>query len=206
MKSMRKISAIVFLLFLSCHSLKAIDFKGGINWDMGAPIGKYTQFTDQFSLRGASFWLDLNIIPRLSVGVDLGFHQYYQNKERNTYYPEPGQAFTAHTYNTLNDFPLMATVKLFIVARGPVRPYIGIGAGATYLKKEIVFADMAMTEKSWSFGMAPSVGIQFTFGKLVPVGLHVFARYGVSFDEFRYSQTKLSTYQYWNVGVGLLFN
>lgn len=197
---------VILCITGSLGNLKAIDFRGGINWDMGSPIGKYTQFTDQFSLRGGSIWVDLNIIPRLAVGVDLGIHQFYQNNPRATYYPQFGQAFTAHTYNCLTDIPIMAHLKFFIVARGLVRPYIGMGFGANRLKKEILFSDMVMTEKSWSYTMAPTFGLQINFGKYIPVGLNIFARYGVSFDKFTYNQKEINTYQYWNVGIGLLFN
>lgn len=173
---------------------------------MTSPVGQYKTFTDQFSLRGGSVWVDFNIIKRLSVGIDVGYHHMFENKERATYHPAAGQAFTALTYNSVVDIPIMATVKCFIIARGFVRPYVGVGIGATYLRQEIVFSDMVMSNKSWSFGMAPTLGIQFSLGEHVPIGLHVFAKYGVAFDQFSYNQQKLSPYQYVNVGVGLLFN
>ena len=172
---MKKIhSGFLFLLaiiigFLSAPA-HAIGLKGGINWDMSTSLGKYKQFTDMFSYRGASIWLDLNLTKRFSVGIDIGYHQSFENKDRNTFEYQPGQVFTASTYNTMYDIPIMATFKYTIIARGIIHPYVGIGAGAVYTRQEIIFLDMAIRDKSWNFGLAPTVGIQLTLGKRIPLG------------------------------------
>ncbi len=207
---MKKIhSGFLFLLaiiigFLSAPA-HAIGLKGGINWDMSTSLGKYKQFTDMFSYRGASIWLDLNLTKRFSVGIDIGYHQSFENKDRNTFEYQPGQAFTASTYNTMYDIPIMATFKYTIIARGIIHPYVGIGAGAVYTRQEIIFLDMAIRDKSWNFGLAPTVGIQLTLGKRIPLGFNIFAKYGLAFNDYTYRDKKLNPYQYIHVGVGLLF-
>ena len=197
----------IMLIVLGCATapVRAIDIKGGINWDVSTTLGKYSKFANMFSPRGASLWVDFNITKHWSLGIDVGFHQLYENKARSSFELAPGSIITASTYNKLYDIPVMATMKYTILARGIIHPYIGIGAGAVYTRQEVIFLDMALRDKSWNFGLAPTVGVQLTLGKKIPLGFNIFAKYGISLNEYRYRGEALRPYQYVNIGVGLLF-
>lgn len=199
------LSIAVLFLVLALHApLRAIGFKGGVNWEMNNPVGKYTQFVGAYSLRGASAWVDFYLLRKLAIGIEAGWHNAHENKPRATYQASPDHAFTAATYNSLVDIPLMANLKFLIRAKGIIRPYVNVGVGANYSRQEIVFLDQALQTKTWGFCFAPSIGTYLSFGRL-PVGLNLYARYGVSFNQFEYQGRKLSPYQYVNVGVGILF-
>lgn len=193
-------------LLFACLPARAGGFKGGINWEMTSPIGNYTLFANQYSLRGASGWIDFSLLRKLSIGLEAGWHQTFENKSRRTFYPGDNQAVTAATYNSLSDIPLMANVKFMILARGIVRPYVSLGLGANYIRREIVYLDQVLSDGNWGFNLAPSVGTYITFGEKIHMGLNIFARYGISFNEFEYDNRTLGPYQYVNVGVGLLFH
>lgn len=202
---MKKTIAGLLLLACCMAPAHAIGLKGGVNWDMSTLTGKYTRFADMYSLRGGSIWVDFNLTKHWSLGIDIGYHQLFENKDRATFELAPGQAFTASTYNKVCDIPIMATLKYTIIARGILHPYIGIGIGTVYTREDIIFMDMALRDKSWSFGMAPTVGIQLTLGKRIPIGFNIFAKYGISFNDYTYRNEELNPYQYFNIGVGLLF-
>ena len=196
---------LIFLAACMAMPAHAIGLKGGISWDMSTTLGKYTKFANMYSMRGGSIWVDFNVTKHWAVGIDAGFHQLYENKDRASFELAPGSVVTASTYNRLYDIPVMATLKYTIIARGILHPYVGIGIGAVYTREEIIFMDMALREKSWNFGLAPTVGIQLTFGQRIPVGLNIFAKYGISFNDYTYRNEELNPYQYFNIGVGLLF-
>ncbi|MEG1718152.1 MAG: hypothetical protein RRX93_03445 [Bacteroidales bacterium] len=198
------ISIILFLSGILCLNAQVKQIYS-IHWDMSTPIGKYRTFTNEYSCRGFSVNAHIFPLKHLSIGIQIGWHSFHKNVAVSTFRPSEGTAFTAATYNYVEDIPLAVGAYYHFLPDFPfAKPYIGLGIGAVYCNNEIQFQDLTLKDPTWGFALIPEIGVFIPFGSS-PVGLNVFAKYGVGFNNYAYRGESIQPYQYLNIGIGLSF-
>lgn len=199
----------IFLFFIAILSLSSLNAQNKqyytAAWDMGFPVGSMKGFISKASMRGGHFSAHYFLNDNVAIGLNLGFNRYYKTLPRQTFYPNPGSAITASSYNYANSIPMTIGGYYHFLQDSPIRPYAGIGIGANYMHERVIIQDTESSSDQWSFMFTPEVGLFIPFGKNCPVGMNISARYNVYTNSFTYNHEKIKPIQNFNLGVGLTY-
>lgn len=132
-----------------------------VSYNMASPLGKTSEFIDNFSIRGINaeqrFFLTDNM---LSVGYSFSWQVFNKKLIDYTEVFPNGAAF-GNQYKYLNVIPMQATVHYHLMPESYVRPYFGGGVG---FFRQIKVTDMGLYSNSvraWNFGFTPEAGAIF---------------------------------------------
>ncbi|HTQ28463.1 MAG TPA: hypothetical protein VMI35_10055 [Puia sp.] len=174
------------------------EFHG--NWVFGFPIGN--DFVTNFSALGANFGYSRFIKDGVSVGVDLGWNNYYQYAPTKTYVSADG-ATTTDLYKYLYTLPITAFVSQFFHGNDVFTPYVKLGLGAQYSEQNLYYNIYETTNDNWGFVFMPEVGTLIHFNKQKHFGLNLSARYTYGTNSAQY--LGINNVQTVNFSVGFMY-
>jgi len=150
-----------------------------VNYEIGLPLGKMTDYISKTSFRGFSVNGNTYITDKITIGGTMQWHAFYEKYPRNTY-ELPDGAVTSTVWAKIYAMPLLVNARYNFKPEGTFRPYIGIGTGAYYLQQETQVGLFTDNVKNWRFGLAPEVGMYYPFG-MSDMALHVRVAYNQVF-------------------------
>lgn len=203
---MKKITIIALLAILGLStSLQAQKRQYySLGWDIGFPVGQFSDYISDPSLRGGYFSGNIFVTDAVSLGFKFGYNSYDQNQNRKTYQIQPGLAATAATYNYIVSAPILFGAYYHFNVGGVVEPYVGLGIGVNYIDEETYIQDMEIYDDQWSFLMSPEVGLRVPFGES-PVALGVRLSYNANFNSYEALGIEYKNFQSLNLGVSLSY-
>lgn len=132
-----------------------------VGYNMATPLGKTSEFTDNFSLRGINaeqrFFLTDNM---LTVGYNFGWQVFHENIPEQTIIFDNGAVY-GNQFRYINVFPMQATVHYHLMPESYVRPYFGSGIGATRKLQVTEIGLHSESNNSWHMGISPEAGALF---------------------------------------------
>jgi hypothetical protein len=123
-----------------------------------APIGSVRDYVGDVSFRGVQLDARYWVHPAVALGVGAGWHLFNEKQDRATYPIESG-AITATLYRSVEVVPLLATLHVYPGGYGPVKPFAGLGVGASYTRFQTLAADLAWVKSEWFFTLQPEAGV-----------------------------------------------
>ncbi|MBD78995.1 MAG: hypothetical protein CL840_08760 [Crocinitomicaceae bacterium] len=174
------------------------DLQLSMNYNIGIPMGDFTDYINQASFRGMNLQVDYYLSDKLAIGASIGWNGFYQKKARESY-EFGGGAINAVRYNYLYQLPLYLKVQYIISDEGNIMPYVALAAGGHYIEHETYLGYVGFADDSWSFGTAPELGALMMLGQS---GWHfkLSAQYHLTF----YNRNNIGTIQ--NLGINMGFN
>ncbi len=173
-------------------------------WDVGFPMGKFSDFIADPSLRSFFFSGNVFVTDAFSVGFKFGYNSYHENKERATYYIDNGLAMTAASYNYAVTVPMQAGGYYHFNVGGMIEPYIGLGLGLNYINEESLIQDWEIYDNQWTFLLNPELGVRISFGES-PVALGIRCGYNYNFNSFEAYGVEYNNFQSLNLGISLSY-
>jgi len=175
---MYKHSVIIAVLLLTAYS--AICQQGSksveLNYTVGIPTGNFKNLTDKTSFRGFEVAYLFGITDQISLGLQIGFQDFYQKYPRQTY-SEPGYDLSAVITSSVQTVPIMLKAKYILSANGFLQPYASLAAGGNIISYEKYYGEFVDSKTSFGFAAQPELGIHIPFGKGKRSGFHVAAGY-----------------------------
>jgi len=150
----------------------------GATWDFGIPIGNVHDFTSNVSGLGFDISLRYWLHPRFTIGAEVEWQTYRDDKPRTTY-PITDGAVTATAYNSLQTGSLRATADFYLLDRGPVLPFIGASVGYGWSTFQSAAADIQLYDNQDSVVVGAELGGLFALAPRAPL-LLVAARYSAA--------------------------
>lgn len=147
-----------------------------INWDMNAPVGKTADFIGNFSVRGISVEASWFLGDNVALGGTLAWGLFYEKTDKITeHYLDRNMTVTGVHQKYNNFTPFLFNGEYYFRNSGQVRPYVGLGVGASWSEAIKNVGLYQLYDKNWMFTLAPEVGL------LIPISgnfnAHVKAKY-----------------------------
>src|SRR5438067_5072290 len=105
-----------------------------INYAIGIPSSSFkTDAVDKTSFRGWTANAMYNLSDKISIGLGIGYQDFYQKYPRAVYKTAEGGEVSAVITNSIQTIPVLAQVQYRFLPNGMVQPYVGVGAGANFV-------------------------------------------------------------------------
>ena len=202
MKSiLKKIQIAIFAILLASglFSYKAIAQNHiQITYDYSIAMGETGDYVPN-SFRGGSFEFGHHLNSRISIGLKVGLHTFYDELKKDTYTDENVTVY-GKQFRYMNSFPALATVQYnFMGAESKVLPYGKLGIGAYYFQKRTDIGFYTFTNNyDWSFGLQPEAGV------LIPITQNIRINVGARYN-YLFQNQELNKQSYVNINLGLMF-
>lgn len=172
-----------------------------INYAAGIPAGSFkTDAVDKASFRGWTANLLYNITDKMSVGLGVGFQDFYQKYPRAVYKLDGGEVSAVLT-NSIQTLPILAQFQYRFLPGNMVQPYVGVGVGGNMISFDQYLGEFENSKSSFKFAARPEAGVFIPFRKDGPAGIHVFGAY----NYMPYKEDGVDNLNNWGAGVGVKF-
>jgi hypothetical protein len=151
------------------------DAMVGIAYDVGIPVGSVHKFTSNVSGVGFDISLRYWIHPQITIGGEVEWQTYRDDKPRTTY-PITNGAVTATAYNSAQIGSLRAGADYYFLDRGPALPFVGVSVGYGWSTFQSAAADIALYDNQDSVVIGGELGSIFVLAPRAPLVL-LAARY-----------------------------
>lgn len=200
---MKKIFAIILFAFVVLTGSLQAQTKQyySLGWDVGMPVGSFSDYISETSLRGGFFSGNIFVTDAVSIGFKFGYNSYHENTDRQTYYGKDGSAITAASYNYLVSSP-MQLGGYYHFNLGSIEPYIGLGLGINYLSEETIIQDWDVSDDQWAFLVNPEIGLRIPISN-TPLAIGVRAGYNFNVNKYEPLGVKYDNFQSVNLGLSL---
>ncbi len=205
---MKKIYSLLLIICLGIGALSAQDKQYyTFGWQMTQPLGAFSDFANQFSLRGGYFDGKIFMTDNLSVGFGIAYDGYNEEKPRDTYYFNNSTgAITAAIYNYVVEVPFtVGGYYHFASSNSNIQPYAGLGIGLNYITEHTVLQDLDIYNDQWAFLVKPEVGVYIPFNAESPFGFNIKVAYNFNTNKFSTAARDYNYMQSLNIGVGITY-
>ena len=199
--------AVGLLLLIACvgNAHAQSNPMGVFTWHWSMPTSDTNEFTDNDSWLGAS--LEGRLFPwshRMSVGASFGWNEFYNTtSEVIEFTREPlSGSVSGRQYRHLAVYPMLATGQYYFGREGAARPYVGLGAGAYYIRQLMDIGIYTVEANNWHFGVAPEFGVLIPTSAGYGTEAAVTLRYHYPFEAGEYIGGSKS-FSYFTLGVGV---
>ena len=189
--------ALLGTLFVSQKAVAQASSYTSIEWLVGIPTGALEEHTSNVSGRGAAFEYQQVVAPNISVGFNLAYSVFYEDKPFGSY-TSGSATLTGYQLRYNNLFPISVNAQYHFDTGGPIVPYVGLGVGAIYDLRNTDMGLYTIEEENWQFLMTPDLGLMFKLSESVGMRLHV--KY-----DYAFKASGVDPYGYVSVGLGFTF-
>jgi hypothetical protein len=151
------------VLFLSVPS-RAQGFYWTLAYEPSIPLGGIRHATPTPGLAGGAIGARYLISKRWSLGLGGHWNQFSENRSRSTYVFDDG-AITGAVFRRVWTASILSEAHYYLACENAINPYVGVGAGFTWLSNELLVSDLAFEELAHGFTVSPEAGILVAFDR-----------------------------------------
>lgn len=159
---LRSGAAALALWLAPVGSARADGFYWSFQYSPALPVGSVRKFVPDATPLGFALGARVWFGQRFSVGVDGSYTRLYRTLPRGTYPLDDG-AITATIYSSVDVLAAVPQAHLYFGPMGDVIPYLGLGAGLSWVTFRVRASDLDFSNMMRGFVVAPEGGI------LIPV-------------------------------------
>lgn len=100
-----------------------------IGYEMNIPSGSFRNYITNPAYKGFTAGLAYPINDQVSLGIRVGYNDYYQKYARKVYNEGKGSAVSAVVSNSIQQIPILISADYTILKKGIIRPYVAAGGG-----------------------------------------------------------------------------
>jgi hypothetical protein len=199
MKTLRLL--IGFLIINTTGLAQQGTVRLNMNYTVASPSGPFKDYVEETSWRGWTANVLYGINDKISVGLGLGFHDFYQKYPRAVYNLQEGGEISAVITNSLQTIPVLASIQYRFMPDAVVQPYIGAGVGANFIIYNQYLGEFSNAAHNIGFAVRPEAGVYIPIGKR-DFGINLNGIY----NYMPYSKNGLDNINSWGVGAGVRFS
>ena len=133
--------------------------KTSLTYGMGFGMGDLGDFISKASFRGANVDFRQMTNDKMGVGFSIGWNVFYEEKSYDTYTFE-NQSLSGKQYRYSNHVPMLASFDYYLTAGQRVNPFIGLGTGVMYTRRNTDMNLYTVEQDAWNFTLQPQIGIE----------------------------------------------
>jgi outer membrane protein len=194
---MKKIFNIIFAVGIFATAPAIAQSTFSIQYSMGFGNNDVKSFISSASFRGAALEYRYLIEPKFGVGADIGWNTFYERRAYDTY-TSGTVSLSGVQYRYINAMPIFAAFDYYMKPDDKVNPFIGLGVGTLYTKRNTDMNLYTIENNVWAFGLRPEAGIRVNANPSLDIILVGKYNYG-------FAAGGLDAQSYFNFNVGLLF-
>lgn len=173
-----------------------------INYAIGIPSSSFkTDAVDKTSFRGWTANLMYNVSNSVSIGLGVGYQDFYQKYPRGVYKLNGGGEVSAVISNSIQTIPLLLQAQYRFLPHSMIQPYIGVGGGINFVTFDQYLGEFENSTSDVKFAVRPEVGLYIPFRKDGPAGIHIFGDY----NYLPYNTNGVDNLSNWGAGIGVKF-
>ena len=194
-----KVFILLLIVSIAAHAQRG-SLRLNINYTVASPVGSFKDYVDESSWRGWTVNLLYGINEKISVGLGLGFHDFYQKFPRALYSLQEGGDISAVLSNSLQTIPVMAAVQYNFLPSARVQPYVGAGIGGNFIMYNQYIGEFSNSRSDFGFAVRPEAGVYIPIGRR-DFGVNINGVY----NYMPYKKNGLENINSWGVGAGIRF-
>jgi outer membrane protein len=197
---MKKIIVLLFFAgVLSAPRANAQESFFSLQYTMGFGTGNTGDFITTGSFRGITFEYKKFVNPNIALGVDGGWSVFYERRPYATYV-DGNAALSGVQYRYQSIVPLFVAANYYFAEGGEkIRPFVGLGVGTLFSKRELDMGLFYVDDESWHFALRPEAGIILDASPNTDIMLNVRYAYGFETND-------VPAQEYISVNIGMVFN
>ena len=137
------------------------DYTGVISYNVGIPTGDTRDYISEGSFRGLEIEGRRFINPNLSWSLSWQWNTF--NEALNGTFEIPNGHITGNQHRILYSWPFLAKAHYYFgrptIGGGDAVPFVGLGAGAYWIRESLEMGVLAIEETNWHFGFSPEAGV-----------------------------------------------
>jgi hypothetical protein len=192
---------VVFVIMGITSQAQQGSLRLNFNYTVASPTSSFKGFVEEASWRGWTTNLLYGITDKLSVGLGLGFHDFYQKYPRAVYDLQEGGEISAVITNSLQTIPVLAAVQYNFMPQAAVQPYVGAGIGGNFIIYNQYLGEFSNARNDIGFAVRPEAGVYIPVGKR-DFGININGVY----NYMPYSKNGLENINSWGIGAGVRFS
>ena len=180
------------------------ELKLNLHYSYSMPLGDFkTEVISDGSARGMTGDLLFGVSNKVSVGLGLGFQDYYQKYSRTTYKTGDNEVTSAVLSNSVQIIPALLKAEVYPMGgkRAPVQPYLSIGAGMGITSFTQYLGEFGNTDNTAGLMLQGGAGVAIPFSSSGRAGL----RLGANYNMVNYNKNGFGNLNSVNVQAGLYF-
>ena len=167
------------------------------SYTMSFASGDLSDYISNASFRGGVVEYRGYVSNNIVAGVDVGWNVFYERLDYATY-TTGTQSLSGVQYRYSNQVPVLAAIDYMIKPGEVVNPYVGLGLGTMYSKRETDMGMFLTDETAWHFALKPEIGVIYEFNQAMD--LKISAKYLTGFKA-----GDLGTQSYFAINIGFAF-
>jgi hypothetical protein len=177
------------------------DYTGVVSYAVAIPTGETRDYISDGSFRGFEFEGRRFIRPNLSLSLSWQGSTF--NEAVDGTFAIPNGHISGHQHRIIYAWPFLAKAHYYFgrptVYGGDAVPFVGIGAGAYWIRQSLETGVLAIEETNWHFGFSPEAGVLIPAAGANDVVLS--AGYHYAFESGDWGP-----HSYWTVKLGVGFS
>lgn len=196
--------SFLFLLLaigLNVHAQQR-ELRLNLHYSYAMPLGNFkNDVISNNSPRGVTADLLYGINNKISVGLGLGFQDFYQKYPRDLYPTGDHETTSAVLSNSVQIMPLLAKAEIypFNGKRSAVQPYISAGAGLGIISFTQYLGEFGGTDNSAGLMLQGGAGFKVPFNATGSAGFSL----GANYNMVNYKKNGFDNFNNVNLQAGL---
>ena len=195
------VAAIVLLL--ACPGLHAQNqLQVNLGYNVNIPTGSFKDFVSHPAYKGFNAGLAYPVNDQLSLGLSLGYNDYYQKYPRQTYDDGKGTTVSAVVSNSVQQIPLLLTANYTLVKKGFIRPYVGAGAGVNFVTFDQYLGEFDDPHSAAKWALKGEAGFYIPLSSYSSTAIKI----GGSYNYMPYNSDGVKNLDTWGIEAGIRFS
>jgi hypothetical protein len=153
----------LYILLFTVLASSALAQSSMMSWQysIGFASGDLHDYVEPVSWRGVTYNYHHMLETGASVGVELGWYVFYEEKSF-AIYSYKNLDYSGKQYRYSNNIPLLFTIGYFVNPDDDLTTFAGFGIGTMYSERKTAMGAYTFTSDGWHFEMKPELGIIYS--------------------------------------------
>lgn len=203
MKAFKSLLLAIFIFAAAQLQAQRGVLKMNLQYSYALPLGSFkTDVISEASPRGITGDILYGVNDKLSVGLGLGFQDFYQKYPRALYNTGDKEVTSAVLSNSVQVIPLLAKAEFRpLSGKGMIQPYITGGAGLGVSSFTQYLGEFGGSDNGAGLMLQGGAGIAVPFSKYSKAGFRV----GANYNMVSYKRNGFSNFNNVSLQAGLFF-
>jgi len=202
MRSLSKYWIIGAVTVMVCSAVHAQnELQMNIDYNVNIPTGAFRNYVTHPAYKGFTAGLAYPLNDQLSLGLSIGYNDYYQKYPRQVYEDGKGSDISAVVSNSIQQLPLLITANYTLLKKGLIRPYVGAGAGLNFINFDQYLGEFDDPHSMTRLAVKGEAGFFIPLSSYSSTALKI----GASYNYTPFNNYGVNNLDTWGIQAGIRF-
>lgn len=201
MRSLIKYLGLAAIILMSTAAHAQHDLQLNIGYNVNIPSGSFRDYINRPAYKGFTAGLAYPVNDQLSVGLGIGYNDYYQKYPRQVYHTGDGSDVSAVVSNSVQQIPVLLTANYSLLKKGWIRPYVGAGAGVNFVSFDQYLGEFDDPHSLTKWALKGEAGFFVPLSSYSSTALKI----GASYNYAPFNSYGVKNLDSWGIEAGIRF-